>query len=87
MSHSSQNRPSGHPHYFVFFPRNMLKGVPKKYRIQSSDFLKKILGPIRDDPNTNRLDQTKHDPTGHTTIRHTSQFHSSQLYTDHMAAR
>ena len=31
---------------FDFFPRNVLKGIPKKYHIQSFRFLKNFLGSI-----------------------------------------
>ena len=46
MSHSAQIDlavTSGDPHYFGFFPRNMLKSVTKKYRTRNFRYFKKIL--------------------------------------------
>ena len=47
MTHSSPNRPSRDPHYFYFFARNILRGVPKENTVHEVlDFLKKILGSL-----------------------------------------
>ena len=44
MSHLSPNRPIRDPHYFGFFLRNMLKGVPKKSHTRSFRFFEKFFG-------------------------------------------
>ena len=45
MKHSSPDRPSRDPHYLrVFFARNMLKEVPKKYRTRNVRFFENFFG-------------------------------------------